>query len=160
MKSLLLLGLLSFAWLGGTGRCHARIGETYDQCVARYGEPINSQKTGAAGIGSGFTGFKKNGYLIAVIFFKDVVSYEFYCKADNSDLSQDEKETLLTAESNGLQWTKDQSSDAFQVVWRRSDGTLASDKAGSPMLSFTSPDFLAALNAKSKSDTQAKLKDF
>jgi hypothetical protein len=93
--------LLAFFLIVASAFSH--IGETYDQCVVRYGTPVEKETGKAA--------FRKNGFLIITSFGEngkcDVV---FYNKGEKNavglyeELSDVEVQGLLNA--NGTDWKK------------------------------------------------------
>ena len=87
---------------------HARIGETLDESIARYGAII-AQTT--APDGGQFYTFAKGQYSIIIELDEHGrTSVIVYRKSDNSDMSDDEKQNFRDAESGGEKWT--------QSTWR------------------------------------------
>ena len=82
--------------------CSARLGETLDQCVARYGPALSSFDTWSKGaFGDKSVTFSKNGYLVVVTFSQNKAVCEFFSKLDKTDLSETEQGALLDLESKG-----------------------------------------------------------
>lgn len=75
MKRLLLFVLISSA-------CFARIGETYDQCVARYGQPLKK-------VSSNTYTFKKSGVFVRVYLGPKGVGRIEYAKEKTGDYVRD-----------------------------------------------------------------------
>ena len=106
--------------------CHARLGETEAQSLARYGNPIPStDKTVPGDLGDKSLVFLKNGFSVTLIFFKGFVGAESIFKIDRSDFSDNEKQALLDADSSDMHWTKLESSDLTAEVWARDDKAVA-----------------------------------
>jgi hypothetical protein len=68
------LGLLFIALLALPGNARGRIGETLDECKARYGRPVSIQKDAAL--------FLKNGLTVSVHFIAGKVDQIIYYKRD------------------------------------------------------------------------------
>jgi len=112
---------------------HARIGESFDQCVKRYGEPVTAnmklldQRTGLE-----IKQFKKEGVLVKVIFNSDKAVYVEYdytaLKLETGESSANIIKKLL--DSNGKDWTADKSSIDREWLLEDNDneGVIASDK--------------------------------
>ncbi len=112
---------------------HARVGETFDQCVKRYGTPVASdaklfdQRTGME-----IKQFKKEGVLVKVIFNGDKAVYIEYAystlKLETGESSANIIKRLL--DSNGKDWTPDKSSIDREWLLEDNDnqGVIASDK--------------------------------
>jgi hypothetical protein len=77
----------------------ARIGETLEQCVSRYGEPVSKA--------NGLILFQKSGIVIAVAsFFEGRVDSIGFKKISGDPLSATELKELLDANSGGQTWKK------------------------------------------------------
>ena len=83
MKKLLLLLLLV------PTLAHARIGETKQQCIERYGEPIKEVKDRRICI------FTKSGYRISVHFFVNRVDFIQYTKVKADIITEEESDELI-----------------------------------------------------------------
>ncbi|MFA6293114.1 MAG: hypothetical protein WC637_15120 [Victivallales bacterium] len=111
----------------------ARIGETFDQCVKRYGAPVASnaklfdQRTGLA-----ISQFKKEGVPLKVIFNSGKAVYVEYdystLKLETGEASANIIKRLL--DSNGKDWAFDKSSIDREWLLEDNDGegVIASDK--------------------------------
>jgi len=88
--------------------CQARLGETMEQCVARYGQRDLMQDTTPPSnvVGDSIADFKKDDYNIIVTFLHGVVGSEMILKKDNSDFSDTEIKMFLDSESGGSSWNK------------------------------------------------------
>jgi hypothetical protein len=95
--------LLAVAFMLSALPCQARLGETLDQCIARYGQPVYNGPD-PQGVGEGTTRFEKNGYLICVFFLKGIVAFEMFYKHGDDYYSNDEKDAILQADSAGGKW--------------------------------------------------------
>ena len=130
-RTFLLLGLFGLA---GIVSCHASLGETYDQCVVRYG-PSSPPKgyidpNTAAGVNYHFT---KGDFAFDVLFRKDVDTLEFITKKDQAQFTDQEKASLLMAEGGEWKETKTDADGSGQH-WVRSDGALASYLSEAPAM--------------------------
>src|SRR5271170_961401 len=78
--------------------CQARLGETMDQCVARWGQPVPSTDFPPPGYEADrfatFATFKKGDYHIIVGFLNGVVGVEIIAKQEGSELSDNEKTAI------------------------------------------------------------------
>lgn len=100
--------------------CQARLGDTYEQCVARWGQPMpggDSPQTGSATDTEVL--FENGGYIITVLFLHGIVGEEAIFKVDKSSLSDTEKKTLLDSESAGSTWKR---MDPTIEAYIRADG--------------------------------------
>src|ERR1700690_1327563 len=105
--------------------CHAELGETMDQCIARYGQPV-PQVTTPPGLPGKSVSFKKNGYVIMVAFLKGIAGFETIFKEDESELSDKEIEAILQADNAGGKWGKpEQINSKNERGWSREDGATA-----------------------------------
>jgi len=75
----------------------ARIGETLEQCVERYGEPVRHDE-------GGIYVFFKGGMSIRCFFHKDKCWSISFLRADLRDLSRDEISTLLERNGGDQKW--------------------------------------------------------
>jgi hypothetical protein len=77
---------IGLALLVSLSPCHARIGESLDQCIARYGKTVEVTDTIPQVVQ-----FSKNGVNIGVIIVRGVVDVEMFQKIDKSAFTADEK---------------------------------------------------------------------
>ena len=107
--------LLALITLSGAVMVYGRIGETQAQCDQRYGTAVGTQKNGEVL-------YAKNGFLIGITFTDDICTGVFYAKRDGVNLSDEELQELLAANSNNGR-------RIWQVfgegVWTSSDGLIA-----------------------------------
>ncbi len=127
MKSLLLLSL----FITLTTPALARIGETREQCDARYGKPVEVRD------GLHATIYNKAGLIIACVFHEDKCEYIEYATDKEAaggrplTVSDTEKKVLMEANSNGSVWTntRDDVETGLQYwTW----GTLKAVCTGNP----------------------------
>ncbi|HEX4141894.1 MAG TPA: hypothetical protein VHY09_16215 [Candidatus Methylacidiphilales bacterium] len=110
----------------GTAGALARIGETPDQLVARYGQPINEvdQKAEGAKISLARVTFQKGGYQIDVTITGGLSVEEVFKKINGQPVTVEEAQILLNANAQGMEWSAPQKKpDA--LVWKRDDDAVA-----------------------------------
>jgi hypothetical protein len=121
------IALLTLVFIGTvTISAHARIGETPEQLVARYGQPLNEvdQKAEGAKISLARVSFQKGGYEIDVTISGGTSVQEIFKKINNQPITVEEARILLNANAQGLEWSAPQKkTDAF--VWTRDDNAVA-----------------------------------
>jgi hypothetical protein len=130
---------LSFAF--GASVCHAKIGDTLEQCIANYGQPLKS-KNQTWPVGSTAYLFKKDNWIINLVIFNGIVGYETISKRDKSDFTAAEIKALLDSESDGLSWTKKSPlTGALRIApWVRDDHEV--------VLSYIREDKLVCLDSR------------
>jgi hypothetical protein len=119
--------LLTLVFIGtATSAALARIGETPDQLVARYGQPLNEvdQKAEGAKIPLAKVSFQKGGYQIDVTISGGVSVQEIFKKINGQPISFDEAQILLNANSQGMVWNAPQQTPDGKV-WTRDDNAVA-----------------------------------
>ena len=128
--------------VGVTATAQARLGETPDQLVKRYGEPLSQVKQAADGtaIALVFANFQKSGFEIEVTLSNGVSVAESFRKLNGDILTLNEVRTLLADNAQGRAWEapvfiKD------QKRWVSDDGTVAT-LTGSRILNLTSIELL------------------
>lgn len=105
---------------------YARLGETPDQLVARYGQPLNEvdQKAEGAKISLARVTFQKNGFQVDVTITNGLSVQEIFKKLNGQPITVEEARILLNANAQGLNWSAPQkTTDAF--VWTRDDYAVA-----------------------------------
>ncbi len=104
----------------------ARIGETPDQLVARYGQPLNEtdQKAEGAKIPLARVSFQKGGYQIDVTITDGLSVQEIFKKLNNKPLTIEEARILLSANAQGMNWSAPQKSEEA-TIWTRDDNAVA-----------------------------------
>lgn len=140
---------------------HARLGETEDQCIARYGTPTQVANPGADGTIDNYRTlyFSKGDYSISAAFLNGHCGVFAIQKSDKSDLSSNEIQILLDANSDGHTWKK---SDEISVDqnWIRDDGCKAEYTTLSHYLVLMSKEILTDSTVKQKADEAQKLNGF
>jgi hypothetical protein len=131
----------------------ARLGETEDQCVSRYGAAIKTIQAGEKGPYKSLI-FLKNEYYLAVEFIDGKAGLIYFTKAGRPDLSDNEIQVLLDANSGGQKWTK---SDQVSInpLWTRDDGAIAQYKTLEKTLALYSKEMLAAME-QAKRDAEKR----
>jgi hypothetical protein len=104
----------------------ARLGETADQLVARYGPPISEvdQKGEGTKIALANVVFQKGGFEIDVVVTDGVSVAETFKKLNGDALSTGDVRTLLTANSQGLEWAAPRLVQG-EKLWSRDDSATA-----------------------------------
>jgi hypothetical protein len=104
----------------------ARIGETPDQLVARYGQPLNEtdQKAEGAKISLARVTFQKGGYQIDVTISGGLSAQETFKKLNGQAITVDEARLLLNANAQGLEWSAPEKK-ADAMTWTRDDNAVA-----------------------------------
>jgi hypothetical protein len=102
----------------------ARLGETREQCIVRYGEPIFID------VEHGAATFHKAGFLIKVFFHENRCEWLTLAKfADGSteafqEIGDFEIESMMAANSEDQDWEKLANQTVPGFVWRTSDDSL------------------------------------
>ncbi|MCE0485036.1 MAG: hypothetical protein LV479_12470 [Methylacidiphilales bacterium] len=106
-------------WAIGSS-CQARLGETIEQCEARYGNYTAWENPPPTWIKDFDIQFYKNGVRVFASFLNGTVGAEEYRSGASADFTEDEIAKILTLESAGMKWKPiDKNS------WIRSDGAVA-----------------------------------
>lgn len=99
----------------------AKIGETLDQCVKRYGTPLMDNVMDAKAPFRILI-FKSTGYFQKTYFLNNVEVCVRYSKEDQSELSEQEITAILDLElEKGLEWNDPLPTEDFRIIWVRSD---------------------------------------
>jgi hypothetical protein len=165
---LLLCGALTLV-IATTGR--ARIGETLEECINRYGPPESDLEAAPYHPQAAECAFIKDGFDIAVILYKGKVADIMFRKVDGGRINDSEVDALL--EANGaLGWEKQPAQEA-RTHWTASDGsrsaTLGPNIKGERerVLSIQTDewfrvmeDFEKSLEKRERSEAEKTLKDF
>jgi len=148
-----ILVLLALAAL--TLPAHARLGETVDQCIARYGQPV-AQEDEPAVPGEKSAIFEKNGYAIWAFFLNGKCGMIIFLKIDRDktvghkymglSMGDDELKTLLDASANSFPWIE--ADNAEGKFWYRADGSAAAYDPNKPVLQITAKEFGEAEKAQ------------
>jgi len=104
----------------------ARIGETPDQLVARYGQPLKEtdQKAEGAKISLAQVTFQKGGYQIDVTIVGGLSVQEIFKKLNGQSITTDEAQILLNANAEGMNWSAPMRKPD-SIDWRRDDNAFA-----------------------------------
>jgi hypothetical protein len=116
-----------------TATARARLGETADQLVLRYGQPLveKDQKAGGDKIPLAEVTFQKGGFEINVTITDGVSVAEIFKKLNGEPLTVEEVRTLLSANSQGHEWEAPRMVQG-QKWWTRDDTATAQlDQDGS-----------------------------
>ena len=116
-----------------TAPAWARLGESGDAVIARYGQPLSEfdQKAEGGKIPLVKLTFQKNGYEIEVSLSDGISAAESFKKMNGDPLTTGDALTLLTANAQGLQWEAPQLLENGVKRWTRDDGaraTLSDDR--------------------------------
>jgi len=132
MKTFLLLFLISSL------PCFARLGETEDQCIARYGLPTYLMNDcGRAKEES----FSKNNFTIDIVFLDGKSVEELYWHPRDSDggvcnVSDAEASELLADNAAGGTWKRTEEGYMVNPAWKR-DGAMALFDSGNDGARFS-----------------------
>jgi hypothetical protein len=125
-----------------TTTAQARLGETADQLVTRYDQPLSEvdQKGGGGKIPLVKAVFQKNGFEIDVSLSEGLSVSESFKKINGNVFTVGEVRTLLTANSQGFGWEAPTEAEG-QKSWKRDDGAVAT-LLGGRVLNVVSKDLL------------------
>jgi hypothetical protein len=112
--------------VGISANAKARLGETAEQLVARYGQPLNEADQKAEGdkIPLANVVFQKGGFEIDVTITNGLSVQETFKKINGSALTLEEARFLLTANAQGREWEAPQVVDGDKL-WTRDDSATA-----------------------------------
>ena len=134
----------------------ARLGETYEQCVDRYGQPIEEESGLTIGSlkarGSVFQ--TESGWEIYAIFVDGRAIQVAYSRHPSRDLTADQTRQLLLENSSGEKW-KDLPQGKTRIFWENSTGFAVQDLV-SRQLIFTSRAYYDRLRAPQAVDPKTK----
>ena len=124
----------------------ANLGETVEQCVARYGKPIGYSEAGTKSP-FGTVVFTSASYMLIVFVIHDKEVGARVSKLDKSAFTDAEMKTIMDADSAGSPWTTTPSDDPTCSRWSRDDkATVLYDKANHVLI-FTSEEMAATFRA-------------
>ncbi len=129
------IALLTLVFIGtATSAALARIGETPDQLVARYGQPLNEtdQKGEGAKIPLAHVTFQKGGFEIDVTISGGLSVQEVFKKINGQPIGVEEARILLNANAQGMVWNAPQQQSGA-TVWTRDDNATAELSADGSM---------------------------
>jgi hypothetical protein len=142
-----------------TATARARLGETADQLVARYGPPLKEtdQKSEGDKIASANVVFQKGGFQIEVTLVDGISEAETFNKINGDGLSLGEVRTLLSDNSQGYGWEAPRMV-GNQKKWMRDDGAVAALDQG--FLTIKSRELIAKEATAKKLENQPSLDGF
>jgi len=150
----LLLTILLF--LGGVANiCQARIGDTLEEAIKRYGKVVNKEPAHE------FAMFKETPYYITAHFHDDKTDAIVYVKTESGTSTQGgfsdrEIETLLRTNGNGQTWERSKAK-AGLYKWETEDKRLHAVYSESKFLVIATADYLKRLHeTASKKKTAAE----
>jgi len=127
------LSLLAVLLLCPPSASNARIGETLQQCIARYGQPDSGPEESLSHPKATECVFIKGGLDVSIVFWKGKAASIMFSKLDRSAFSSAEVEELL--KKNGSGWRLLKASerqrnampdaplrDSSRQVWETADG--------------------------------------
>jgi len=158
MKIILLTFLLT---AGITATARARVGETADGLVARYGQPLSEvdQKGEGDKIPSSNVVFQKGGFEIDVMISDGISVEEAYKKLNGDVLTIAEVRTLLSDNSQGRGWEAPQMVEG-EKWWTRDDGATAKLAQDGTTLTVRSRELIAKETTAKKLERQPSLDGF
>ena len=146
--------------------CYARLGETVEQSIQRYGQPTSN---GDQAQDCKILIFKRAPFEIIANFYQDkCVALTFYKRQANSDgtlgeenqpLSDEEIKGLMEQNSDGKTWGQPTTSEASDcVIWVRPDGVVVTYDKNNYWLMFRRNDsaFSAYSTAIKEADKKQK----
>lgn len=144
-----------------TAPAWARLGETGDQIVARYGQPLSQSDQKAEGkkIALTILVFQKNGFEIQVSLLDGVSDQESFRKLNGDVFALTEARALLALNSQGLGWEQPADGDGVKT-WTRDDASTAVLTDGGRTLTITAKDLLDKEDAARKAETTPSLDGF
>ena len=125
--SLMRIALLTFVFIVSvTATARARLGETADQLVARYGQPLSEvdQKGEGDKVPLANVVFQKGGFEIDISLFDGLSVAETFKKLNGEALTLGEVRTLLNDNAQGYGWEAPQIIDGAKW-WTRDDNAAA-----------------------------------
>ena len=139
-----------------------RLGETEEQCVARYGPVLYRLNVTSEEMALTILSFEKNGYRFAVTMYEGGAVLIFINKVGAEQLDEEEIQTLLKTEQGTESWGPNPDVPG-KVSWKRSDGTVFAEyDAKKREMLFVSTKCLKLLNSRGHEVESAaeKMKDF
>ncbi len=156
MKALLLLSVL----ISLASSALARIGETREQCEARYGKPLKIEEEDQA------FRYRKAGFNVTCIFRAGAcvhIGFSHVADAENevAPITEPEITTLLNANAGGKPWAKDEKSSKREYsVWTCGDLRADYTGLGANSLLINTKAFRDERDAEKNEKTKDPLKDF
>ena len=144
---------------------HARLGESIDRCMARYGQLIERDDPRDPGTYLKLI-FASGNYKIEILFEDDHTAgrLEFYhpgvdSQNLNDPLTSDEIQSLLDKNSNGKAWKLSKDSTEEDSQWTLSDGSATAYYEKRHLI-FLTKVMAAEIAAANKAAAEAGQKDF
>ncbi len=134
----------------------ARIGETLEECQARYGKPVSAAKPGE------MVAFYKDDIFLGVSFFEgkaDLIIFTKKAGQRTVHFTDEEIEMLLKANGHGQKWSKVPGS-ALKARWITDDGSVAAESDPEGELTMMTRAHIERSNAVRKSQAEKSLKGF
>jgi hypothetical protein len=134
--------------LGVANICQARIGDTLDQTIERYGKPVHKAASNE------FVMFKEGSYYVTVHFHDGKTDAINYVKAGSDTsakrvFSDAEIEMLLKINGNGQTWKGSPAKAGIQE-WKTEDGKFLAVCSESKSLVIKTADYLKRLEEAAK----------
>jgi len=144
-NTMLRAALLLFCLL--TIPLRANLGETVEQCVARYGRPVGYSEASAK-LPFGTVAYSAGGYTLVVFLMKNKEVGARVSKADGSAFTEVERQNIMNADSQASSpWTAVANDDPGTLRWTRADkATVLYDKE-KHVLIFTSDEMAGAMHS-------------
>ena len=121
----------------------AQLGETEKQITDLYGAPSVAYNPGEQGHPTRTLIFQNKSLMrITVQFLDGKCAALTMAHLDRSELSTEEIQSAMTAQSQGMSWKANAMRKSGQVTWVRSDGAMAAYNSMSGFLSFITTRFL------------------
>lgn len=137
---------------------YARIGETLEQCIERYGDPLKNDSSNAM--------FSKAGVYVYAHFFEGKADMITFRKIEEDvlerpvELSQTEINVLLSSNGQGHEWAK-QNSPSMDSDWKTDDGkVLAHYTFMDHVLIVATAEYMARAAAAKDAEEKEKLNSF
>jgi hypothetical protein len=138
---------------------HARLGESEQETIARYGPLVAAYNPGQQNASYRTLAFNKNGYLILAIFIDSRCELVIFRKDDQGEFSRDDLDLILEANSNGQKWTPTPLAST-DVFWDRPDGAMARYDTAGHALAICSDTYMRAESFRRKVERQKVLENF
>jgi len=113
MKNLIIVLLITLA-----STASARIGETYQQCVKRYGKHVSTKPVPGMPVAYHY---KKNGWKITICYVSSVAVSVVYARVDGKDISETTSRTLVKVNLPNVKFKRTEGMNVgpqFKYVWK------------------------------------------
>jgi len=144
-----------------TATARARLGESADQLVARYGQPLSEKDQKGEGdkIPLVDATFQKGGFEVNVTLSDGISVAESFRKINGGALTIGEVRTLISLNSQGHEWAAPQMVEG-EKSWTRDDNTLAQLSPDGSRLSITSRELMHKEQEAKKIEARPTLEGF